>query len=105
GLGVFGVMGGQYQAAGHAALLSGLLDQGLDLQAAIDAPRAFGFNGTLEIEPTHPEHVLADLRGRGHVLQPAAKPIGGAQVILVDHARGCLIGGSDPRKDGCALGF
>ncbi|MCA0401904.1 MAG: gamma-glutamyltransferase family protein [Proteobacteria bacterium] len=101
----FGVMGGHYQAAGHAAFLSGLIDRGLDVQAAIDAPRAFAFDGVLEIEPTHGEPVLADLASRGHVLKPRAQPMGGGQAIVIDHDRGVLVAGSDQRKDGMALGF
>jgi len=103
--GVFGVMGGHYQAAGHGALLSGLFDLGLDPQAALDAPRSFAFDGTLEMEPAYPDAVLAELAGRGHVVRRAVEPIGGGQLILRDAARGCLIAGSDVRKDGCALGF
>jgi gamma-glutamyltranspeptidase/glutathione hydrolase len=103
--GVFGVMGGQYQAAGQAALLSGLFDRGLDPQAALDAPRSFAFNGALELEATYPDEVLRDLAGRGHTVHRAVEPFGGGQLILVDAEKGCLIAGSDIRKDGCALGF
>lgn len=103
--GVFGVMGGQYQAAGQAALLSGLFDRGLDPQAALDAPRSFAFNGALELEATYPDEVLRDLSGRGHTVHRAVEPFGGGQLILVDKEHGCLIAGSDIRKDGCALGF
>jgi gamma-glutamyltranspeptidase/glutathione hydrolase len=101
----FGVMGGHYQAAGQAALLSGILDQGLDLQAAIDAPRAFSFNNLLEVEPTFDTSTMDRLRRLGHHVQIATRPIGGAQAIWIDHRAGLLWGASDPRKDGCALGF
>jgi gamma-glutamyltranspeptidase/glutathione hydrolase len=101
----FGVMGGHYQAAGHAALLSGVLDQGLDIQAAIDAPRSFAFNNTLEVEPTVDNDTLVRLQSLGHDVHLASRPIGGAQAIWIDHAGGVMWGGSDPRKDGCALGF
>ncbi|MYZ49647.1 gamma-glutamyltransferase family protein [Propylenella binzhouense] len=101
----FGVMGGHYQAAGHAAFLSGLLDRGLDLQEAIDAPRSFAFNGELEVEPTIAPETVAKLEAKGHCVKPAARPIGGAQAVWIDHERGLLHAGSDPRKDGCALGF
>ncbi len=103
--GVFGVMGGQYQAAGQAALLSGLFDRGLDPQAAIDAPRSFAFNGVLELEASYSDEVLRDLAGRGHTVHRAVEPFGGGQLILVDKEHGCLIAGSDIRKDGCALGY
>ncbi len=101
----FGVMGGHYQATGHAALISGLLDQGLDIQAAIDAPRSFDFDGVLEVEPTVDLDVRARLQRLGHEVRIADKPIGGAQAIWIDHERGVLWGGSDPRKDGCAMGI
>lgn len=102
----FGVMGGHYQAAGHAAFLSGLLDRGLGLQEAMDAPRSFAFNGVLEIEPTVGEVARTELAARGHVLQVAASPIGGSQAIRIDHTNGRLLhGGSDSRKDGMALGI
>lgn len=103
--GVFGVMGGQYQAAGHAGLLSGLFDRGLDPQAALDAPRSFAFNGTLEMEAGYPDAVLEDLAERGHAVVRAVEPLGGGQLILTDAERGSLVAGSDIRKDGCALGF
>ncbi len=101
----FGVMGGHYQAAGHAAFLSGILDQGLDLQTAIDQPRCFAFDGVLEVEATLPEDIRADLAARGHVLRIAPGPMGGAQAIRVDLETGVLEGGSDSRKDGMAIGF
>lgn len=99
----FGVMGGHYQAAGHAHFLSQMLDHGRDPQGASDAPRSFAFGGVLQLEPTIPEAVRTDLASRGHVLDVLARPMGGAQAIYLDHARGVMIGGSDARKDGMAL--
>ena len=101
----FGVMGGHYQAAGQAAFLSGVLDRGLDLQSAIDAPRSFAFDGVLDVEPTVDAATLERLTALGHRVTIADKPIGGAQAIWIDRERGLLRGGSDPRKDGMALGF
>ena len=103
----FGVMGGQYQAMGHAHLLAKLFDHGLDLQSAIDLPRLFPLPGTNVVEM---EERLRDLHGdaleaRGFVVRPPAWAIGGAQAIAIEWERGTLLGGSDPRKDGCALGF
>ena len=101
----FGVMGGQYQAAGQAAFLSGVLDRGMDLQSAIDAPRSFAFDGVLDVEPTFGSETVSRLEQLGHSVQIATSPIGGAQAIWIDRERGLLRGASDPRKDGAALGF
>jgi gamma-glutamyltranspeptidase/glutathione hydrolase len=103
--GVFGVMGGHYQAAGQAHFLSSVLDRGLDPQAALDLPRSFAFDGVLQLERRVGDAVAADLAGRGHVIDWRAEPLGGGQAILIDHQRGVLVAGSDPRKDGCALGI
>jgi gamma-glutamyltranspeptidase/glutathione hydrolase len=101
----FGVMGGHYQPVGHAHVLTNLVDFGLDPQAAIDAPRAFAQDGELRLERGISRAAAAALAQRGHKVVPAGKPLGGGQMIVVDHARGVLIGGSDPRKDGLALGY
>ena len=100
----FGVMGGQYQAAGHAWMLSNLRDHGLDPQAAIDAPRLFPEGGVLKVERGFPEATRAALAAMGHRVEVPHGPIGGAQAIRIDPA-GYLEGASDPRKDGCALGY
>jgi gamma-glutamyltranspeptidase/glutathione hydrolase len=99
----FGVMGGHYQAAGHAQLLSGALDMGMDIQSATDAPRSFAFNGELTLEPIVNTSVDSDLTARGHKVVRAPRPIGGCQAIWIDHERGVVIGASDSRKDGMAL--
>jgi gamma-glutamyltranspeptidase/glutathione hydrolase len=101
----FGVMGGQYQASGHAQLITHIVERGLDPQLAIEQPRSFAFEGVLEFERTFRQDVLNDLAGRGHRLKAAAEPIGGAQAIQIDRERGVLVGGSDPRKDGLAIGL
>lgn len=104
-VGPFGVMGGHYQAAGHGAFLDLLLGQGLDVQGALSAPRSFAFNGVLEVETTLNPAILRDLAGRGHRIAERQSPLGGGQAICIDEERGVLQGGSDHRKDGCALGF
>ena len=101
----FGVMGGQFQAAGHAHFLTHVLDRGYDPQRANEAPRSFAYAGVLNLEPTFDPSVAADLEARGHKVAWADEPIGGCQAIYIDNERGVLIGASDHRKDGLALGF
>lgn len=101
----FGVMGGHYQAMGHVELLTGLIDRGLDVQEALDAPRSFAYGGGVEMEPGFGEGVVAGLEARGHRIIAASGPIGGGQIIWIDRERGVLAAGSDPRKDGSALGY
>ena len=101
----FGVMGGHYQAAGHANLISNILDLGLDIQAAAEAPRSFSFDGVLSLETTISAAIKDDLAARGHNVRWSEEPIGGCQAIRIDHERGVLLGASDHRKDGLALGF
>lgn len=101
----FGVMGGQYQAAGHAQFLSRTVDLGEDPQKAADAPRSFAHDGVLTLESTHAAETVEALRRRGHEVKLSDDPMGGCQAIRIDWERGVLIGGSDHRKDGFALGF
>jgi gamma-glutamyltranspeptidase / glutathione hydrolase len=101
----FGVMGAHYQPMGHVQIVNNMLDYGMDVQQAIDAPRFF-FEG----EQTVVEHgtsagTIAGLKARGHDVVFATAPWGGAQTIKIDWDRGVLIAGSEPRKDGCALGY
>ncbi|MCY4315492.1 MAG: gamma-glutamyltransferase [Roseovarius sp.] len=100
----FGVMGGAYQPNGHARLVSNLRDFGMDPQSAIDAPRSFSDTGQMKVERGYSDTVRQELADLGHNVGIPDEPIGGAQVI---HMRpdGVLEGASDPRKDGCALGY
>lgn len=101
----YGVMGGSYQAMGHAHVLSNMLDYGMDPQAALDDPRIFwDDNGALQLEAGITENVQTQLEAKGHVCTQGAVH-GGGQVIQIDHESGVLIAGSDPRKDGMAAGF
>ena len=101
----FGVMGGHYQAAGHGNLISNILDLGLDIQSAAEAPRTFAFDGVLSLETTISPAIKDDLAARGHNVRWSEEPIGGCQAIRIDRAGGVLFGASDHRKDGLALGF
>jgi gamma-glutamyltranspeptidase/glutathione hydrolase len=100
----FGVMGGAYQPCGHARFVTNLEDFGMDLQDAIDAPRCFSGADGMLVERGYAPAVRAELAEMGHQVSIAAEPIGGAQAISIGED-GVLIGGSDPRKDGCALGY
>ena len=101
----YGVMGGHYQPMGHAWFLSNFLEHGLDIQEAIDLPRLFPYGGKVEIERGISAEVVAGLTHMGHTLEIAERPHGGGQAIWIDRVRGCLVAGSEPRKDGLALGY
>jgi gamma-glutamyltranspeptidase/glutathione hydrolase len=102
---VFGVMGAHYQPMGQSFVLGNLLHYGMDPQEAVDAPRYFPNAGRVEVERGIPQSLRAALAEKGHAITELEKPHGGGQVIRIDRARGVLVGGSDPRKDGCALGY
>ncbi len=101
----YGVMGGGYQPVGHTHVLTNVIDYGMDPQAAIDCPRVFHTKGVLDIERGVPTEVAAGLAALGHPTQVPEMPWGGGQMIAIDWDNGVLIGGSDPRKDGVALGY
>ncbi|HXF63465.1 MAG TPA: gamma-glutamyltransferase, partial [Caldilineaceae bacterium] len=115
-----GVMGGYMQPQGHLQMLVNLVDLGLSPQAALDAPRwqlagpgdglgAQQSGGLVMMEEGWSFATLAELARRGHRLVPVDGferiTFGGGQIILRDPESGVLIGGSDPRKDGCAVGW
>ncbi|MGC1464198.1 MAG: gamma-glutamyltransferase [Pseudolabrys sp.] len=101
----FGVMGAHYQPMGHVQIVLNMLDYRMDVQQAIDAPRFFFEGERVLVENGTPPATIEGLRRRGHDVAHAAAPWGGAQTIKIDWDRGVLIGGSEPRKDGCALGY
>lgn len=101
----FGVMGGAYQPAGHARFITNLVDYDLDLQTAIDAPRCFADTDSLKVEEGYSENVRQELADLGHQVEIPKVPLGGAQAIMIDEKQGTMIGASDPRKDGAALGY
>lgn len=100
----FGVMGGAYQPNGHARLITNIHDFGLNVQAALDAPRSFADGQTMQVERGYSDAVRADLANRGHNVVVPETPLGGGQAIIL-RGDGLLEAGSDPRKDGCALGY
>ena len=101
----FGVMGGAYQPNGHSRFISNITDFGMDPQTAIDGPRSFSDNGIMKIERGYDAKVRSELENLGHQVSVPLEPIGGAQAIFIDYDNGTLQGASDPRKDGCALGY
>jgi gamma-glutamyltranspeptidase/glutathione hydrolase len=102
---VFGVVGAEHQPGGQVRLVSAIVDAGLDVQQALDLPRAFYDQGTVLIERGISDRIRQTLHAFGHRTAVAETPLGAGQAIWIDHQRSCLIGGSDYRKGGCALGF
>ncbi|MEO0635482.1 MAG: gamma-glutamyltransferase [Pseudomonadota bacterium] len=101
----FGVMGGQYQPMGHAHVLSLMLDHGLDPQEAIDHPRAYwDDDGNTVLEKSIAQEVFDGLTAKGHTPIWRPQAMGGSQIIRLSDD-GHLIGGSDSRKDGLAIGY
>ena len=106
----FGVMGGAIQAQGHVQVLSSLIDRKLGLQEAIDAPRyRFTEGKSVLLEDELGSSIIDSLVRKGHV---RAKPpgtmrssMGGGQAIMIDPTNATLMGASDRRKDGQALGY
>jgi gamma-glutamyltranspeptidase/glutathione hydrolase len=115
---VFGVMGGDFQAQGHAQVLINMIDFGMNIQEAGEAPRIEHIGsptptgklgdpkgGTIQAERGIPAAVLRDLQRRGHQVNGVLTNGGGYQAILIDPRTGMLHGGSEARKDGCAAGY
>jgi gamma-glutamyltranspeptidase/glutathione hydrolase len=103
----FGLMGGDMQPQGHAQVLVHLIDLGMNVQAAGDAPRFHHFQAAnaLAVEPGLGPTVLQDLARRGHRLVRAPGAFGGYQAIMRDPASGAYLAASDLRKDGLAVGY
>ncbi len=115
---VFGVMGGDMQPQGQVQVLVNLIDFGMDVQQAGEAPRlehvgsatptgrpAQKEGGLVYPEEGVPPPVLEELRRRGHRIAASKVNGGGYQGILIDPATNVLHGGSEARKDGCAAGY
>jgi gamma-glutamyltranspeptidase / glutathione hydrolase len=101
----FGVMGGQYQPVGQVHVLTNMLDYGCDVQEAIDMPRGLHYENVYQLEDGVPAAIVDGLKKLGHQTTSVVGPLGGGQAIWIDWDKGTLTGGSDPRKDGCALGY
>ena len=115
---VFGVMGGDMQAQGHVEVLVNMIDFGMNVQEAGEAPRVEHVGsptptgkagdktgGNIKAERGIPAAVIADLTRRGHQVSGVITNGGGYQAILIDPRTGMLHGGSEYRKDGCAVGY
>ena len=113
----FGVMGGDMQPQGHVQVLSNLIDFGMNVQQAGDAARVRHFGsgtptggamtdgGQVALESGISPEAIESLRQRGHRLVRSVGSFGGYQAILIDWENGVLHGGTEPRKDGCAIGY
>jgi len=104
-----GTPGGMRIISTMALLISNLVDRGMDIQSAIEAPRINNYqDGALKLEARIPEDVREALVQKGHELQVKKDfdlYFGGAQGITIDPESGELHGGADPRRDGKAAGF
>jgi gamma-glutamyltranspeptidase / glutathione hydrolase len=101
----FGVMGGDNQAQAHAQVVTKLVDFGMHVQAAGDSARVRHMEQELAVERGIPASVRASLEARGHRLRDGRGQMGGYQAIMIDQSTGVMLGGSDPRKDGLAIGW
>src|SRR5690606_14249935 len=110
----FGVMGAAYQPLGHVQVLLNMFDFGMDPQEALDCTRLFhaltilpsaGNGAFLGVEAGMPEETVRALADKGYTIARVEDPLGGGQIISIDRKTGALVGGSDPRKDGMALGY
>ena len=102
----FGVMGGDMQPQGHVQVLLNMIEFGMNVQDAGEAPR-FRHTPTneLTLESGMDPAVVRELAAMGHRIASDPGKFGGYQAIQIDWKNGTLGGGSDPRKDGCAAGW
>ncbi len=101
----FGVMGANFQPMGHVYVVTNIMDYGLDPQEALDSPRVFFEGDTLWAEDSVPDDICNALKAMGHPIARRPEPWGGGQIVMIDRENGTVIGASDPRKDGMALGY
>jgi gamma-glutamyltranspeptidase/glutathione hydrolase len=102
---VFGVMGAHFQPMGHVYVMTNMFHYGMDAQQAIEFPRIFFDGDSVLVEEAVPAPVVAGLKQLGHRVAARRMPWGGAQAVIIDRANGVLMGASDHRKDGLALGY
>jgi len=101
----FGVMGGDMQPQGHVQALVNLIDFGMDVQQAGESPRFRHTGGSVLLESAFDGFLRSALGRKGHHVAGAIDAWGGYQGIVIDPRSGVLMGGSDPRKDGLAIGW
>jgi gamma-glutamyltranspeptidase/glutathione hydrolase len=105
----FGVMGGDMQPQGHAQFLINVIDFKMNLQEAVDAPRVRHMqNREVYLEEGISGKTASALKEKGHRIvrvSPPVNRVGGGQAIYLDQGQGVLLGASDRRKDGLALGY
>lgn len=101
----FGVMGGDNQPQAQVQVFLNLVEFGMNVQEAGEAARFRHTMGRLGLESAIPANVRRLLDLRGHQISTMTDQYGGYQGIVIDPETGVLMGGSDPRKDGCALGW
>jgi gamma-glutamyltranspeptidase/glutathione hydrolase len=101
----FGVMGGDNQAQAHAQIVANVVDFGMHVQQAGDAARVRHLGQELAVESGISIEVRNALAARGHTVVDGRGMMGGYQAIYIDPKTGVLLGGSDPRKDGLAIGW
>jgi gamma-glutamyltranspeptidase/glutathione hydrolase len=105
----YGVMGGFMQPQGHLQVITNMVDFEMDAQKSLNALRFLVMGDSVVLEEGLPHEIISDLQNRGHIVQLAdgysRVGMGGGQVIMRDPDTGVLSGGSEPRKDGCALGW
>src|SRR5262245_7759653 len=101
----FGVMGGDMQTQGHVQVLLNMIDFGMDVQRAGEQPRFRHFESGLGLESAFGNELRQALGAKGHTIVASPGMFGGYQAIMIDPKTGALSGGSDLRKDGCAIGW
>ncbi len=112
-----GVMGGDMQPQGHVQVLINMIDHGMNVQAAGEAARCqhvgsstptgqiMSDGGRVQLEPGFTDAAVRTLEEKGHRVSRGQWGFGGYQAIMIDAESGLLYGGSDPRKDGAAVGY